>query len=60
MTKAQREKAYFVSITLYSPKKRGRRSFISGGGKCYSSGSKARKVYETLFKRVHGRAPISL
>jgi hypothetical protein len=60
MTKAQRDRAYYVSLTLCGPRRRGRRGFISGGGKCYASGPKARKVYEDLFKKIHGIAPLSL
>lgn len=60
MNATQRAKAFYVSITLYAPKKKGKRPFISGGGKCFTSGPKARKYYEILFKKLHGRNPIPL
>lgn len=60
MNKAQRDKAYYVSLSLLAPRNKGRRGFIAGGGKCFVSGPKARKVYEDLFKKIHGRKPLPL
>jgi hypothetical protein len=58
MTHAQRTKAFYVTITLMGPKRKGKRSFLVGGGQCIAGRAQAEKKFKSVFKKLTGHEPI--
>jgi hypothetical protein len=58
MTKAQRDKAFYVSLTLCGPRKKGKRGYLAGGGQCVASGREAKKLFKAVFKKLTGHEAI--